>query len=149
MDECAAVLRRFLLQGASLRRSESSRFPIFAFRLHQFFTRGDTVWATLEAEAIRHLELAKKAAKPGEPEKRLLPLTFCRHCGAPYYRVKVVQDEHGKSLLPREDRRDNDDNGEGDAYVYLSEQAPWPRADGAALLKRLPDFLKESATGAA
>ena len=28
---CAGVLRRFLLQGANLRRSESSRFPIFAF----------------------------------------------------------------------------------------------------------------------
>src|SRR5690606_20764848 len=47
-EQCAIVLRRFLLQGSMLRRSESSRFPIFAFRLHQFFTRGDTVWATLE-----------------------------------------------------------------------------------------------------
>ncbi len=143
-DQCAIVLRRFLLQGASLRRSESSRFPIFAFRLHQFFTRGDTVWATLEPERVRHLELAKKAAKPGEPHKPLFPLTFCRQCGAPYYRVKVVQDEHGRSLLPREDRRENDDDGEGDAYVYLSEHSPWPRAEGAALLDRLPDFLKET-----
>lgn len=153
-DQCAAVLRRFLLQGASLRRSESSRFPIFAFRLHQFFTRGDTVWATLESEGVRHLELAKKAAKPGDTEKRLFPLVFCRHCGTAYYRVKVVQDESGKSLvprhdeakslLPREDRREHDDDGEGDAYVYLSEQAPWPRADGAAVLERLPDFLKET-----
>ena len=99
-DECAVVLRHFLLKGASLRRSESSRFPIFAFRLHQFFTRGDTVWATMEPELARHLELAKKAAKPGEPEKRLFPLTFCRHCGTAYYRVKVVQDEHGKSSAP-------------------------------------------------
>ena len=38
-------LRAFLLRGSELRRSESSRFPIFAFRLHQFLTRGDTVWA--------------------------------------------------------------------------------------------------------
>lgn len=143
-DKCADVLRRFLLQGASVRGSESSRFPIFAFRLHQFFTRGDTVWGTLEPEGARHLELAKKAAKPGEPEKRLFPLVFCRHCGTAYYRAKVVQDEHGKSLLPRDDRREYDDDGEGDAYVYLSEQSPWPRGDGAALLERLPDFLKET-----
>ena len=153
-DQCAAVLRRFLLQGSALRRSESSRFPIFAFRLHQFFTRGDTVWTTLEPEAVRHLELAKKAAKPGEPDKRLFPMVFCRHCGTAYYRVKVIQDdqgknlvprhEDGKSLLPREDRREYDDDGEGDAYVYLSEQSPWPRGDGAALLERLPDFLKET-----
>jgi ATP-dependent helicase YprA (DUF1998 family) len=153
-EECADVLRRFLLQGASLRRTESSRFPIFAFRLHQFFTRGDTVWTTLEPEANRHLELAKKAAKPGEPEKRLFPLVFCRHCGAAYYRVKVVRDEQGKSLvprhdegkslLPRENRRELDDDGEGDAYIFLSEQSPWPSGDNAALLKRLPDFLKEA-----
>lgn len=158
-DQCATVLRRFLLQGSSLRRSESSRFPIFAFRLHQFFTRGDTVWATLEPGEVRHLELAKKAAKPGEPDKRLFPIVFCRQCGTAYYRVKVVQDdqgrnlvprlEDGKSLLPREGRRDNDDDGEGDAYAYMSEQSPWPRADGVALLERLPDFLKEtSAQGA-
>jgi ATP-dependent helicase YprA (DUF1998 family)/very-short-patch-repair endonuclease len=153
-DPCAAVLRRFLLQGSLLRRSESSRFPIFAFRLHQFFTRGDTVWATLEPEAVRHLELAKKAAKPGEPDKRLFPLVFCRHCGTAYYRVKVVEDEQGrslvprheggKSLLPREDRREHDDDGQGDAYVYLSDQSPWPRGDGTAVLERLPDFLKET-----
>jgi len=78
---CAAVLRRFLLKGCELRRSESSRFPIFAFRLHQFFTRGDTVWATIEPEGERHLEMSKKGAKPGEPHKPLFPLVFCRQCG--------------------------------------------------------------------
>ena len=55
-SRCASVLRRFLLKGSELRRSASSRFPIFPFRLHQFFTRGDTVWATIEPEAERHLE---------------------------------------------------------------------------------------------
>ena len=29
---CADVLRRFVLKGSELRRSEASRFPIFAFR---------------------------------------------------------------------------------------------------------------------
>jgi ATP-dependent helicase YprA (DUF1998 family)/very-short-patch-repair endonuclease len=143
-DRCAAVLRRFLLQGSKLRRSESSRFPIFAFRLHQFFTRGDTVWATLEPEAERHLDIAKKVAKPGEPEKPLFPLVFCRHCGTAYYRVKVVSNDDGKTLLPREDRREDDDDGSRDAYLYVSEKAPWPRADGQALLERVPDFMKET-----
>lgn len=141
---CAAVLRRWLLRGSSLRRSESSRFPIFAFRLHQFFTRGDTVWASLEPEAQRHLEIAKKAAKPGEPEKRLYPLVFCRHCGTAYYRVRVVEDEHGHVLMPREDRREEDDDGSADAYLYISEESPWPRGDEHARLARLPDYLKET-----
>jgi hypothetical protein len=59
----SSTLRRhiapFLIQGSGLRRSESSRFLIFAFRLHQFFTRGDTVWSTIEPEADRHLEMSK------------------------------------------------------------------------------------------
>jgi ATP-dependent helicase YprA (DUF1998 family)/very-short-patch-repair endonuclease len=142
---CAAVLRRFLLHGSKLRRSESSRFPIFAFRLHQFFTRGDTVWTTLERETDRHLEIAKKAAKPGEPEKPLFPLVFCRHCGTAYYRVTVVANEHGKVVRAREDRRDdNDDDGHGDAYLYISAAAPWPVAGSSTVLERLPEFMRET-----
>ena len=146
---CAEVLRRWLLHGSGLYRSESSRFSIFAFRLHQFLTRGDTVWTTLEPEAYRHLEIAKKAAKPGEPDKPLFPLAFCRHCGTAYYRVRVAEpaaDAQGRAtaLLPREDRREDDDDGGHDAYLYLSEEAPWPRAAGSALLDRLPDALKET-----
>ncbi|MBZ5554573.1 MAG: DEAD/DEAH box helicase [Acidobacteriia bacterium] len=143
-EQCPAVLRRFLLHGANLRRSESSRFPIFAFRLHQFFTRGDTVWSTLEPEDTRHLEMAKKAAKPGEPDKPLFPLVFCRHCGTAYYRVTVVSNEQGKILLPREDRRESIDDGTSDAYLYVSKDAPWPRTEGQAFLERLPDFMKET-----
>ncbi len=141
---CVEVLRRYLLKGSELRRSESSRFPIFAFRLHQFFTRGDTVWATIEPEAERHLEMAKKGAKPGEPNKPLFPLVFCRQCGTAYYRVKAVADERGRVLLPREDRREEDDDGSSEAYLYVSESAPWPRAAGPAQLERLPGFIKES-----
>ena len=147
-QRCAEVLRRWLLGGAGLYRSKSSRFSIFAFRLHQFLTRGDTVWASLEPEACRHLEITKKAAKPGEPDKPLFPLVFCRHCGTAYYRVRVAAtagDAHDRAtLLPREDRRQDDDDGSHDAYLYLSEEAPWPRASGPALLARLPAALKET-----
>ena len=88
------------------------------------------MWATIEPEAERHLEMSKKGSKPGEPDKPLFPLVFCRQCGTAYYRVKVVSDEHGKALLPREDRREEDDDGSGDAYLYVSESAPWPRTEG-------------------
>jgi ATP-dependent helicase YprA (DUF1998 family)/very-short-patch-repair endonuclease len=141
---CAAVLRRYLLKGSELRPGPSSRFPIFAFRLHQFFTRGDTVWTTLEPEPHRHLEMSKKGSKPGEPNKPLFPLVFCRQCGTAYHRVKVVSDEHGKVLLPRDDRREENDDGSGDGYLYVSDSAPWPRTDGPELLERLPAFMKET-----
>ena len=146
VSHCADVLRRFLLKGSEseLRRSESSRFPIFAFRLHQFFTRGDTVWATIESDADRHLEMSKMGSKPGEPDKPLFPLVFCRHCGTAYYRVNIVSDEHGKALLAREDRREENDDGSGNAYLYLSSSAPWPHTEGPGLLDRLPAFMKET-----
>ena len=146
---CAGVLRRWLVQGSSLYRNESSRFSIFAFRLHQFLTRGDTVWASLESGADRHLEVAKKAAKPGEPDKPLFPLVFCRRCGTAYYRVRVSEDDTGRRLLPREDRREQEHGGH-DAYLHLGGEASeasepsWPRAGGSALLDRVPDSFKET-----
>ena len=143
-ERCARVLRSWLLQGSNRYRTESSRFPIFAFRLHQFLTRGDTVWATLEPGAHRHLEIAKKAAKPGEPDKPLFPLVFCRRCGTEYYRVRTSKEDRGAVLLPREDRRELDSDDGEDGYLHLSEESPWPHTFGAELLERLPDAFKET-----
>jgi ATP-dependent helicase YprA (DUF1998 family) len=143
-EQCYRVLRSFLTRGSDLHRNASSRFPIFAFRLHQFFTRGDTVWSTIEPTATRHLEMAKLGSKPGEPTKPLYPLVFCRQCGAAYYRVSIVTDNHGSFLSPREDRREEGDDGHAEAYLYVSEASPWPRSEGAELLERLPSFMKET-----
>jgi ATP-dependent helicase YprA (DUF1998 family) len=143
-NQCAPLLKRFLMQGSELRRSESSRFPIFAFRLHQFFTRGDTVWSTVESETVRHLEMSKLGSKPGEPEKPLFPFVFCRQCGTAYYRVSIRTKEKRSWLVPREDRREEGDDGSGDAYLYISADHPWPLGDGPELLERLPAFMKET-----
>ena len=143
-DLCGGILRRFLLAGSTLRKDKSARFPIFAFRLHQFFTRGDTVWATIEDEGTRYLEMSKKVSKPGEPEKPLYPLVFCRQCGAEYYRVRTRDGSDGTQLLAREDRREKDDDGSGDGFLYHSNAAPWPRTNGQELLDRLPHFMKET-----
>jgi hypothetical protein len=143
-EACAVTLRRWLLKGAELHRDDSSRFPIFAFRLHQFFTRGDTVWATIESESDRHLEMAKKASKPGEPDKPLYPLVFCRHCGTAYYRVLDGHTADGRALFAREDRREDGDDGSTEAYLYVSAESPWPRTDGGPMLDRLPEFFKET-----
>ena len=90
----------------------------------------------------------QEGGQAGEPDKPLFPLVFCRHCGTAYYRVRVAAaapDAHGQAaLLPREDRREADDDGGHDAYLHLSEEAPWPRAAGPALLARLPEALKET-----
>jgi ATP-dependent helicase YprA (DUF1998 family) len=144
VEQCFHVLRRFLLRGSELRRTASSRYPIFAFRLHQFFTRGDTVWATIEPENSRHLEISKLGSKPGDASKPLFPLVFCRQCGTAYYRVSVGKDERGSFLAAREDLREARDDRYTDGYLYVSGSMPWPRIEGAELLQRLPNFMKET-----
>ncbi len=50
------ALESYLLAGSRCRRPGSA-YPLFAFRLHQFITRGDTVWSTIEPESTRYLTL--------------------------------------------------------------------------------------------
>ena len=42
----------------------TTRFPAFAFRLHQFISRGDTVYATAEPESSRHVTLEPQTFVP-------------------------------------------------------------------------------------
>ena len=92
-----AVLRRsssnswrsYMCAAESRRRG----FPVFAFRLHQFISRGDTVYASLEPEAERYLTVQRQQFVPGDRERILLPLVFCRECGQEYYCVASAADQ--------------------------------------------------------
>ena len=59
--------------------------PLFAFKLHQFIGKGDTVYVTLEPAAERYLTTQYQRSAPdraaGQP---LFPLAFCRECGQEY-----------------------------------------------------------------
>lgn len=137
--------RSAAVSAQGFRANEESRFPIFAFRLHQLFTCGDTVWTTLEPGSVQHIGIAKLGAKPGEPDKPLFPLVFCRHCGTEYYGIAFYRDGWEARLESREDRGDSSDDSV-DAWLYASGKAPWPRA-GEEQLSRLPLFMKELSTG--
>jgi hypothetical protein len=84
LDEtaCAAATRGVLL-GAQACHPAAGR-PLFAFRLHQFLSKGDIVYVSLEPEHLRHITGAYQLRVPGEPGKALLPLGFCRECGQEY-----------------------------------------------------------------
>ena len=102
-DAAATKIREFLLAGSRCKRPNSA-YPFFAFRLHQFITRGDTAWATLESESERDIFLKGQQFVPGDRSRILLPMVFCRSCGQPYYRVNVPKEmEDGKPITPRED----------------------------------------------
>lgn len=132
--DCRGALQAVLLAG-SVAKSSDNR-PLFAFRLHQFISKGDTIYASVEPEASRHLAAQFQLRVPGEPDKALLPLGFCRECGQEYYVVARVNRDGAETYVPR---RDSDASG-GDSvtgYLYLSSDLPWPDdpiADG-----RLPD----------
>lgn len=84
---CEAALRNALLQGY-LNRDENGR-PSFAFRLHQFVSKGESVYASPEPEDTRHITLQAQQFVPGaDRSKVLLPLAFCRECGQEYYMVR-------------------------------------------------------------
>ena len=72
--------------GACARRTSSSSswralrvrhpdtgFPVFAFRLHQFISRGETVYASLEPEADRYLTLHAQQFVPGDRGRAPVP----------------------------------------------------------------------------
>jgi len=152
-SRCGEVIEAFLMRGSQLRASGASRFPIFTFRLHQFITRGDTVWSTLEAPGTRYLSLSKLVAQPGHSDRPLYPLVFCRHCGTSYARVwrTGVADQAATTsaarFLPRDDRPEEDEDQRVPGYLHLGQEQPWPEGDhqSSAILNRVPGFMKELA----
>ena len=143
VDECVTAIQRTLLAGSRL--LAENRRPVFAFRLHQFLSKGDTVYASLEPEADRYLTDRYQLRVPEQPDKVLLPLGFCRECGQEYYVVAKSTGGGADTFVPRHDV----DASGGDAvngYLYISTDHPWPFdpvADG-----RVPDhWLQESDDG--
>ena len=134
-EECTAAIKRILLAGSSARHLVNPN-PLFAFRLHQWVSKGDNIYASLGLPQERHLTSRYQLRVPDEPDKVLLPLGFCRECGQDYYVVARVERDGQKAFVPRNDR----DASGGDTvtgYIYVSEDHPWP-ADPVAE-GRFPD----------
>ncbi|WP_337973995.1 DEAD/DEAH box helicase [Cellulomonas sp. NTE-D12] len=134
-ESAAQAIRATLLTG-SARRDPATNRPLFAFRLHQFLSKGDTVYVSLEDEAHRHITSTYQLRVPGDASKSLLPLGFCRECGQEYL---VVARTGGPTptFVPRQDA----DASGGDAvngYLYVSSDLPWP-SDPALVSTRIPD----------
>lgn len=80
---CRDHLQAILLAGYATDHPETGR-PLFAFRLHQFVSRGTTVYASLEPGTDRHLAMEAQEFVPGGRDRKLFPLAFCRECGQEY-----------------------------------------------------------------
>lgn len=121
---CEQAIQRLLYAGSRCINPDSG-FPVFAFRLHQFISRGDTVWATVEEENKRVITLRGQQYVPGDRNKILLPLVFCRHCGQPYYRVDRPSRGQPGPIVPREDYSINSSDDVDSGYLFVSSKHPW------------------------
>lgn len=146
-ESCVQALQSTLLSGYSVVNPQTSR-PAFAFRLHQFISRGDTVYASLEAEDDRHITVYGQKFVPGEREKLVFPLAFCRECGQEYYVVRQIMDQESRSarFLPRELNENKVADGGEPKFLYFSEDNPWPD-DNYVAINRLPDDWLEEIEG--
>ena len=142
---CSNKLKEALLIGAAITKPQNGK-PVFAFKLHQFLSKGDTVYATIEPEETRYITLFGQKLAPGREDAPLYPLIFCRECGKEYYAASRVKDDTGTvRFLPLSP--DNAGQDEGiQGYLYISAQKPWP-SDKAAQLNSVPDDWIEEKNG--
>ncbi|HOX44531.1 MAG TPA: DEAD/DEAH box helicase [Myxococcota bacterium] len=149
LDRCIAAIQEGLLGGYTCSPNPETGFPAFAFRLHQFISRGDAVYASLEAEDKRHITLQGQQFVPGDRERILLPTVFCRECGQEYYSVRMRRDpKTGKRSFEQRDltdRRKDDQSEPG--YLHLSSTRPWPSALDE-VIERIPEDWVEEHRGA-
>ncbi len=147
-EDCIKALQAILIRGYNLKNPETN-LPVFAFRLHQFISRGDTVYASLEEEEKRHITVYGQKFAPGKKEAVLLPLAFCRECGQEYYVVRKTKDKENDDcfFIPR-DLTDVQSTDEGEAgFLYVNNSSPWPE-ESSDYINRVPDdWLEEQPNG--
>ena len=114
---CKNYLASFLLTAHRSCNERGQSF--FAFRLHQFISGAWNAYTTLEAPDERYLTLHGQQFKPGDRDRPLYSLSFCRTCGQEYIPVWAkLASKQLQSFGPRDlSERSNDD--EDVQYGYL------------------------------
>lgn len=152
-ERYATAIEEGLLAGYECEPDEESAGrPPFAFRLHEFMSRGDAVYATIEDEEKRYITLKGQQYVPEDRSRVLMPLAFCRECGQEYYPVRAYQDpdSFGRKFRPR-GISDTFDDGESEAgFLFLSTAESWPSEaeDTEEFWERLPSDWQEEHRGA-
>jgi ATP-dependent helicase YprA (DUF1998 family) len=148
LEQCVEALQAGLLGGYQCDPNPETGYSPFAFRLHQFISRGDTVYGSLEPEAERHITLQAQQYVPGDRDRVLLPLVFCRECGQEYYSVRRTHDSDSDQwkLEPRDLTDVLNDITSESGFFYVSANNPWSD-DFETLIDKLPDdWLEEHPT---
>lgn len=147
LDEtvCRVAIENTLQLGANLPDPRTGR-PIFAFRLHQFLSKGDNVHLSVEAEDRRHITSRYQTTAPGDEQKVLIPAAFCRECGQEYLAVGRAEESGVVRYTPRRDHDGGDPTTAG--YLFVSSELPWPETVNSAIVEgRLPETWLVTETG--
>ncbi|MDQ2708460.1 MAG: DEAD/DEAH box helicase [Actinomycetota bacterium] len=136
---CEFAIQAVFRLGSRLLDPRTGR-PVFAFRLHQFLSKGDSVYLSIEPPERRYITSRYQTVVPdGTNHRVLLPAVFCQQCGQEYLAVQQAEQDGVRRYLSR---RDSDASG-GDAsngYLFISSEVPWPESVDIALgEQRLPE----------
>ncbi|MFQ5455356.1 MAG: DEAD/DEAH box helicase [Nitrospirota bacterium] len=122
INRCTERIRQSLHKGSGLRHPDNS--PVFAVKLHQFISKGDSVYATFEPADNRSITLSGQRYAEGESGRECLlaPLVFCRICGQEYY--QVTKNEGDRVIEPRlpDDTADMDEETVTDGYLLIDRE---------------------------
>ena len=145
LETCLDALQATLLAG--YRATDEHGRPVFAFRLHQFISKGESVYASPEYEADRHITLQAQQYVPGCDRTRvLLPVAFCRECGQDYY---VVRRNMAPGAPVTYTAREISDRQSGDhdeiGFLHIARE-PWPD-DPALVAAQVPESWTEERNG--
>ncbi len=139
VEDAERKIREALLAGYHVVQPETG-YPVFPFRLHQFVSRGDTIYASLEDPETRYLTTQGQQYVPGDRSRVLLPMVFCRECGQEYYAV-IRQTDPGSKVTSYRARDFMDQSPVADAkigFLYPDFANPWPE-DASEVIERLPE----------
>ena len=123
---CQDYLARFLLAAFQCRQDGRS---FFAYRLHQFISGAWNAYATLEAPGTRFVTTNGQQFTPGDRERLLYNLAFCRECGQEYFPVWREEEEalifRPRELTDRANERDDIEFGflmPDDKHIFKPEE---------------------------
>ena len=136
-EQCAAEIQQTLRLGSRLVDPRTRR-PVFAFRLHQFLSKGDHIYLSIEPPDVRYITSRYQTVVPEGEDRILLPASFCRECGQEYLVVSSVERAGERRFTSRQDF--DASGGATAGYLYISTDLPWPDTIDVAIgEQRLPE----------
>ena len=130
-SDCEEYLRDFLLMAHQCQNEKRLRF--FAFRLHQFISRAWSVYTTLDPPGERYITLEGQQFKPGDRDRPLYAVCFCRQCGQEYLPVWAnLTGNTPVSFTPRDMNDRSNDDGDADlqhGYLMPDDSGCFDSAD--------------------